>query len=201
MALKANVHELPAIARFCRARSKELFRFDPLLHLRLDGNPGRNEEIRAQRLSPEEIVAIESADSDRFQALKKVCDQSIRACSPEGCDHLFHCGAGQGSFSVSYSGLFRLCSSLWHPDCLYDLRRGNLREAWEQLTPLVREMRSQDREFLQKCGHCPLINLCLWCPAHAHLETGRLDAWVPYFCAVAQARAQALNSVKVVGKY
>ena len=39
MALKANVHELPEIAAFCRARTRSFFRFDPLLHLRLDGNP------------------------------------------------------------------------------------------------------------------------------------------------------------------
>ena len=29
MALRANVHELPEIARFCRARTKDYFRFDP----------------------------------------------------------------------------------------------------------------------------------------------------------------------------
>ena len=71
MALKANVHELPEIARFCRERTKDYFRFDPLLHLRFDGNPLRNEEIRAQRLSPEEIVAIEQADPERFRGLEE----------------------------------------------------------------------------------------------------------------------------------
>jgi transposase len=29
-------------------------------------------------------------------------------------------------------------------------------------------------------------------PAHAHLETGRLDGWVGYFCEVAHQRAEAL---------
>jgi radical SAM protein with 4Fe4S-binding SPASM domain len=196
MALKANVHELPEIARFCQARTKDYFRFDPLLHLRFDGNLIRNEEIRAQRLSPEEIVSIERADSERFRALKKGCDQLIGPCGPEGCNHLFHCGAGQGSFSVGYPGIFRLCSSLWHPDCIYDLRRGSLREAWEELVPRVRARRSQNREFIEKCRACNLVNLCLWCPAHAHLETGRLDAWVEYFCRVAQARARGLGFEK-----
>lgn len=202
MALRANVHELPEIARFCRARTRDYFRFDPLLHLRFDGNPLRNEEIRAQRLSPEEIATIEQADPERFAALQKKCAQLIAGerCT-EGCDHLFHCGAGQGSFSVSYRGLFRLCSSLWHPDCIYDLRRGNLREAWDRLAPQVREIRSQDREFLQKCRRCPLINLCLWCPAHAHLETGRLDAWVGYFCRVAQARVLSFDQKLIWGNF
>jgi len=55
---------------------------------------------------------------------------------------------------------------------------------------------SQNREFLEKCRACPLVNLCLWCPAHAHLESGRLDAWVEYFCRVAQARARGLGLEK-----
>jgi len=194
MALRANVHELPEIARFCRARTRDYFRFDPLLHLRFDGDVARNAEIQAQRLSAEEIATIEQADFERVQALEKGCDTLIGPhCSQAGCNHLFHCGAGRGSFAVSYHGLFRLCSSLWHPDCIYDLRRGSLEAAWEKLVPQVREFRSQNREFLEKCRACPLINLCLWCPAHAHLETGSLDAWVEYFCQVAQARAQALG--------
>jgi radical SAM protein with 4Fe4S-binding SPASM domain len=194
MALRANVRELPEIARFCRERTRDFFRFDPLLHLRYDGNAVRNEEIRAQRLAPEEIVAIEQADPERSLALRKGCHELIGpTCSQFGCDHLFHCGAGLGSFTVSCDGLFRLCSSLWHPDCVYNLRQGSLREAWEKLVPQVRESRSQNREFLEKCRVCPLVNLCLWCPAHAHLETGQLDAWVEYFCRVAQARGRAMG--------
>jgi radical SAM protein with 4Fe4S-binding SPASM domain len=195
MALKANVHELPGIARFCRGRTKDYFRFDPLLHLRFDGNAARNEEIKAQRLSPEEIVALEQADPERSRALKEGCRQLItQPLDHPGCDHLFHCGAGQGSFTVGYDSRFRLCSSLWHPNCIYDLRRGSLREAWEQLVPQVRELRSQNRTFLEKCRACSLFNLCLWCPAHAYLETGSLDAWVEYFCRVAQARALAYDA-------
>lgn len=193
MALKANLHELPEIARFCRGRTSDYFRFDPLLHLRFDQNPSRNEEIKGQRLSPEEIVAIEQADPERAAALQKRCDQlTSPSCADAGCDHLFHCGAGLSSFNVSYDGIFRLCSSLWHPECVYDLRRGNLPEAWETVAPRVREMRSQDQEFLAKCHACPFINFCLWCPAHAHLEAGRLDAWVGYFCLVTHSRAQNL---------
>lgn len=194
MALRANVHELPEIARFCRAHTRDYFRFDPLLHLRFDGDAARNTEIRGQRLSPKEIAAIEQADPERFQALKKGCDTLIGPhCSQPGCDHLFHCNAGKASFTISDRGVFRLCSSLWHPDCIYDLRRESLRAAWERLVPRVRECRSQKREFLEKCRACPLVNLCLWCPAHAYLETGSLDAWVEYFCQVAQVRARALG--------
>lgn len=194
MALQSNLHEHQAIARFCRERTKDYFRFDPQLHLRFDRDPIRNELIKSERLTPEEVAAVERADDERFGALKKGCDKLINPAFEEKvCDHLFHCGAGNGSFSVSYDGFFRLCSSLWHPDTIYDLKKGTLREAWEGFVPKVRDMRSQNKEFLEKCRKCSIINLCLWCPAHAYLETGEMDAVVDFFCRVAHARAEALQ--------
>jgi sulfatase maturation enzyme AslB (radical SAM superfamily) len=92
-------------------------------------------------------------------------------------------------FNVGYDGFFRLCSSLWHPDTVYDLKKRTLKEAWEKFVPKVRDMRSGSKEFLQKCS---IINLCLWCSAHAYLETGKMDAVVDYFCKVAHARAETL---------
>lgn len=195
MALRCNFHELPAIASFCRLHTKDYFRFDPQLHLRFDGDAVRNRKIIAERLSPEEIVAIEQADEERSESLKKNCRQLI--FSDEGhrnCRHLFHCGAGNSSFTVSPDGFFRLCSSLWHPDCVYDLKKGTLAEAWNEFVPKVRSMTSAAPEFLENCLSCPIINLCLWCPAHAYLEKNRLDAWCEYFCRVAHARAENLEA-------
>jgi radical SAM protein with 4Fe4S-binding SPASM domain len=194
MALRSNVNELNAIAAFCRKYTKDYFRFDLLLHLRYDANPKRNREIDGERLLPAEIAAIEQGDEERASALEKGCDKFI---IPEfanyRCDHLFHCGAGINSFVVSYNGTFRLCADLWHPECIYDLRNGRLAQAWAELVPRVRELRSADPEFLHRCRRCTIFNLCLWCPAHAHLETGKLDGFSPYFCSVAQARARAIE--------
>lgn len=195
MAIRSNAHELPEIARFSRQHTKDSFRFDALLHLRYDGDAQRNAEIQAERLPPEEIVALEQADAEKAAALQKNCHALIMPEAAETrCDHLFHCGAGQSSFSVSYDGFFRLCSSLHQPDCLFDLRRGRLAEAWNRFVPAVRELRSDDAQFLSTCRACPLINLCLWCPAHAYLESGRMDSWNSYFCQVAHARAAAIQS-------
>jgi radical SAM protein with 4Fe4S-binding SPASM domain len=195
--MRSNVHELTLISEFCRKITKDYYRFDPLLHLRFDGNPQRNAEIVSERLSPEEIVRAERSDPERFASLTEGCDTLI---VPEfrhlGCSHLFHCGAGRGSFSVGYDGTFRLCSSLWHPDCVYDLRKGSLHQACLELVPRVRELRSEREEFLEGCRRCEIVNLCLWCPAHSFLETGELDSVVDYFCQVAHARAAALRKEK-----
>lgn len=197
MALRSNLSELPEIAGFCRQRTKDYFRFDPFLHLRFDQNAERNVEIRAERLYAKEIVDIENSDGERFQAMLRNCDKLIMPEARQfNCNHLFHCGAGKGSFSISYDGILRLCSSLWHPECTYDLKKGNLLDGWQDLVLRVRDMRSDREEFLKQCHQCPLVNLCMWCPAHSHLETGELDNPVEYFCEVAQARAKSLEKHK-----
>ena len=194
MALRSNVKEIPDITRFCQARTKDYFRFDPLLHLRNDGNEERNREIRAERLSPTEIVELERADPERFKSLQESCDQLI---VPEFAQrqgrHLFHCGAGKDSFSLSYDGKLRLCSTLNHPASVYDLSRGTLHEAWNRFIPAILGMTSDDPDYLKTCHVCPIKNLCQYCPAVAHLETGRLDRRGEDFCRTAELRAESIK--------
>lgn len=194
MALRSNWHELPAIARFCRERTKDFFHFDPMLHLRFDGNEPRNREIRAERLSAEEIISVEQADPERSAAMEKRCGMLETAIVEAGQERrLFQCHAGAESFALGYNGLFRLCPSLWRRDCLYDLRRGTLVEAWFDFALRVRAITTDNPEFLETCRLCPLMNLCQWCPAHAHLECGRMDERCDYFCHVAHVRAEAFG--------
>jgi len=195
MILKSNQHELPRIAQFCRPRTASPFRFDPHLHLRLDGNPVRNDDIRAERLSPERVAEIEQADAERSEMLARTCDDLILPVQrrpPSG--ELLYCRAGKDSCHVSCDGMFQLCSSLTHPNCVADLRNVSLHDAWHTVPTRVLRMRSADQSFLESCAICRIVNLCLWCPAHAYLETGKTDGMVGYFCDVAHARAAALKS-------
>lgn len=195
MIMRSNVDEFPAILLDGHLRTGEPLRFDPFLHLRFDGDAGRNAEIRAERLSPGEIQTLEGADLKRFAALKKSCTRWLaeNPSDAAGNGHLFYCRSGLGNFAVSYDGLFRLCTPLWHPDCIYSLRRGTLTEALQKRVPEVRTLKTGNRKILQQCLICPWINLCSWCPAHAYLETGKMDSWVEYFCRVAQERAKAVG--------
>jgi radical SAM protein with 4Fe4S-binding SPASM domain len=196
MALRSNADEMDAIAEFCRARTKDYFRFDPFLHYRFDRDPARNTEIEAERLTPAEIAALEKGDEERFRAMERNCAQLvIPGLSESNCRHLFRCDAGKRNFVVGDDGTFRLCASLVHPACLYDLKKGSLREAWTDFVPAVLDKKSDRREYLDKCARCPIANLCLWCPAHAYLETGELDAYVDKFCQIAHAREKILKKV------
>lgn len=194
MALRSNLPELPAIAEFCRKATKDYFRFDPFLHFRLDRDAPRNEDIEAERLSPAEVVAIERGDAERFRALKDNCDKILLGVSADtDCRHLFRCGAGLRNFVVGPDGFFKLCSSLVHPEFVFDLRRGSLATAWERFVPRVLARETDSRGFLAKCAKCRIVNLCLWCPANAYLEAGELDAPIDKFCQTAHAREEALK--------
>lgn len=194
MALRSNIQEFQEISTFCREHTIDYFRFDPMLHLRYDRDPERNKEIKNERLTSEEIVEIEQGDPERSCALKENCGRFIFDRNEHhDCNHLFHCGAGSGNFTVSPEGIFRLCSSLWHPDFIYDLKKGSLKDAWENFVPQVLTKTSDNPEYLNNCRSCPIINLCLWCPAHAYLETGSTDNRVDYFCRVAHARQKAIE--------
>lgn len=197
MALKSNIQKLSQIEDFCRAKTKDTFRIDPFLNLRYDGNQARNDEIRSERLSPEEIVAIEKSNPERLQALKKYGDKLINPKASEiKCNHLFNCGTGCSSITIGYDGFFRLCMSLLHPDCIYNLRKGTFSEAWKAFIPHVRNMRSTKEYFLNKCHRCQLFNLCIWCPGNAYLETKELDRPVEYFCKIAHIRAGFITKFK-----
>lgn len=197
--MRSNIHELSSIADFCREKTIDFYRFDPFLHLRTDGNKKRNQEIKNERLLPEEIVSLEKNDPERFQYLCENFDQFIfDDIQDNSCNHILRCGAGNMGFYVSHDGMFRLCSSLCHPKCVYNLVKGNLKEAWNEFVPHVREITSNRGTYLQTCAKCRIVNLCMWCPAHAYLETGQLDESVDYFCEVAHKREEMLDSLKNV---
>jgi radical SAM protein with 4Fe4S-binding SPASM domain len=191
MVMRSNIHEFPAIAEFCRDHTKDYSHFDPILHLRSDGDPERNAMIAAERLSPDEIIEFEQALPDRMNAWQQKCMAALNSSHEIDTGALFRCGAGRGVFNISYDGRFRLCISLDAPGTTYDLRQGSLRDAWERFTPVVRALRASSPDT--SCGSCKVHALCNWCPALAYLETGSLEAAPPYFCALAHARERALQ--------
>ena len=188
--MRANSHELKEIAAFCKTHSDLGFRFDPFLHLRLDRDPVRNQEIMAQRLTIHEILELEADDPARISALKKQCAdlRTPKAGQQDDPGKLFRCVAGINSCCIAHDGTLKLCSSLTRKDCVYDLNAGSLTQGWQQFLPRVRGLRSTRRSYRETCGTCNLHDLCMWCPAVCDLETGDLDRPVPFFCDMALAR-------------
>lgn len=213
VSLQSNKHELTAISEFCQDKTHRPFRFDPFLHLRYDRDAIRNEEIKQERLEPEEIVSLEMGDETRFHSMQQNCESLIKldtmdhqkcaSCTEHfGCKQysdfskLFRCGIGVNEFNVSYDGQLRLCSSLSAPNTTVDLRSIFLKQGLSELKTRIKEMQTQSIAILETCKSCPISNLCMWCHATAYLETGDMEGEVAYFCAVAHSRAAALHTVQ-----
>lgn len=194
IALRSNINEISEIRKFCRGISSEYpFRFDPFLILRYDADRSRNEEIRSEKITAEEITLLERSDRQRSAVLVQKCDAYLNSHpGHQNCNHLFLCSLGSSQCTISYDGFFRPCSVLWHPDCIFDLKKGSLSEAWNQFVPKIKEIRTDREELLQKCHACSMTSLCEWCPGRAYLETGQLDAFVPAYCEVTHRRREMM---------
>ncbi len=77
MALKTNVHELPEIARFCRKHTGTTFASIPCCNSAMTAISNATKKS-SPSVSPEEIVALERADPERWPALQKNCGQANR---------------------------------------------------------------------------------------------------------------------------
>ncbi len=160
------------------------------LDLRSRRDGGRNELIRRQRLAPAEAADItvrQAADGGR-----ELAEFIARTAALHG-DRLFLCYMERGRRAVDAYGAFQYCLLLRHPETVYDLKRGSLREAVLDHAPRVGAMTARDPEYLRRCGRCFLRAFCLQCPARSWSEHGTLDTPVDHLCAVAHAQAEALG--------
>jgi radical SAM protein with 4Fe4S-binding SPASM domain len=151
-------------------------------------SPAKNHLIRSLRVSPEDgVILLRRQGQAYLDEMHGFCGKFM---GPPG-DLLFSCGAGHGVCVDAY-GMVQPCLTLRHPDMLYDLHKGSLKEALTNFFPRLREeTRAANPDYLARCARCFLKGLCEQCPAKSWAEHGTLDTPVEYFCRV--AHAQALN--------
>jgi len=158
--------------------------------LRCRRDNGKNEAIKSLRITPEEGLKILTRHRERYlKEMKEFCAKFMR---PSG-DKPFSCGSGRGGGCVDAYGYFQPCLMLRHPDCVYNLRDGSLKDALENFFPKIRKMKSNNPEYLTHCARCFLKGLCEQCPAKSWMEHGTLDTPVEYLCAVAHTQAKFLG--------
>ena len=178
MILTLNRHQLDEMRAFAENLGLE-FRFDPLVHQRIDGrgNPAK------LRLSPRKVVQLDLDDEKRRIEMFDLYQRSAKA--PVNPEFLFRCGAGVNSFHVDPYGLLHICGMVRHPS--YDLINGSLREAWHSFLP---EVRAQTWKKDDPCAHCNFHVFCGQCPGWSQLEHGDSEKPVEYLCQVGHLRAE-----------
>lgn len=156
------------------------------LHSRRDAE--RSAAIAALRLSADEFVRFARRHGD--EGVAEWRDFCGRRGGPRG-DRLFLCGPEAAAAAVDPYGRLQFCLGLRHPETVYDLGTGSLRDGLAGFLPRLREMRAKDPAYLARCARCPLRGLCAQCPVKSWAEHGTLDTPVEYFCGVAHAQAVA----------
>jgi radical SAM protein with 4Fe4S-binding SPASM domain len=154
----------------------------------------KNKLIRSLRLLPEEGLEVLTRSKEKYikKEMKEFCAKFMAPSS----DKLFSCGSGIGGGCIDAYGNFQPCMMLRHPDCVYNLRKGSLKDALENFFPKLREIKATNPDYLKRCAKCFLKGLCEQCPAKSWAEHGTLDTPVEYFCEVAHAQARFLGLVK-----
>jgi radical SAM protein with 4Fe4S-binding SPASM domain len=180
--LTANRHELAQMRGLADQLGVE-FRYDPMLWPRLDGG----QQPLVHRLSPEEVVALERQDAERWdrwlQADAALSERLVRR------ELVYSCGAGLRGCHVDSTGRLSPCMMSRNP--AYDLRRMSFREAWDRLGAVRLAKRTLDTP----CRTCTAGILCIQCPGWSQLAHGDNETPVEYVCEVGRLRAAQISSL------
>jgi radical SAM protein with 4Fe4S-binding SPASM domain len=150
----------------------------------------KDQFIKGLRLSPEEVVAFFSRGQEKYlREMREFCSKFTR---PSGTN-IFSCGAGIRGGCVDAYGYLQPCLMLRHPDTVYNLKKGSLKNALTNFFPKIRQMKATNPDYLVRCARCFLKGLCEQCPARSWMEHGTLDTPVDYHCEIAHAQARALG--------
>jgi radical SAM protein with 4Fe4S-binding SPASM domain len=150
----------------------------------------KNQLIKNLRLSPQDVVAFFSRrQQEHLKEMREFCSKFMR---PSG-SNIFSCGAGMRNGCVDAYGHLQLCMLLRHPDTVYDLKKGSLKDALEHFFPKISNMKAENTDYFNRCAQCFLKGLCEQCPARSWMEHGTLDTPVEYNCQIAHAQARALG--------
>jgi radical SAM protein with 4Fe4S-binding SPASM domain len=162
--------------------------FATLFDLRSRPGDGKSGLIAGLRMGGDEFVGFSRRRGEG--AVDEWRDFCGRSGGARG-DRLFTCLPSGASAAVDPYGRLQHCLGLRHPDAVYDLASGSLREAMTGFLPRLRKTRASDPAYLERCGRCFLKGLCEQCPAKSWAEHGTLDTPVEYFCGIAHAQAVA----------
>ena len=153
----------------------------------------KNRIIKRLRPSPAEVLEMLTRKREEYtKEMDEFCPKFMS--SSEG-DKLFNCGAGMGGCVDAY-GYFQPCVMLRHPDTVYDLKDGSVKDAVSRFFPDLRKMKAVNSSYISRCSKCILKGLCEQCPATSWMEHGVLDKPVEYLCEIAHLQAGYLGILK-----
>ncbi len=185
VATTVNKHEVLSMRSFVRDELGLEFKFDSLMNPRIDCS----RSPLGVRLSPEEVVALDLHTPETAADYRRLAEQGIHSDPPaQKQGTVYVCGGGKNSFAIDPYGDMSICV-LSHRE-KYNVRKGGVREGWEQF---LFKVRMRERTVMSKCVNCRMRDLCSMCPANGELENGDPESPVEFLCEVTHLRAMALG--------
>ena len=176
--MKANYVQLSDMMRLAESISPYWRIGASWLFLSSSGNRNRNNEIRAQRLSPRQAANLDTS-------YEYCADHDSPPAAADSLALFEPCILNRRAFHIDPYGNMTFCSFIKDPSLLYDLRKGTFKECWEVFLPsLLKTFRTRTYN-LGKCFSCEVRRSCQWCPAYAYLEHRDYTAKISYLCNIA----------------
>lgn len=191
--LPQNRDDIPLFENWARSNAQTANGPAYTVFLELRGrrdSKSKNRRIGSLNETPEAgIDFLIEHNPDYLTQLHRFCDRLDDSPS----DRLFSCGAGIGCGCVDAYGMLQPCILLRHPDTVYDVTKGSLKEALVTFLPVIRRQKAQNPDYLARCARCTIKELCDQCPARSWMATGELDRPVEACCRRAHVRAERVG--------
>lgn len=172
--MKLNAHELQAMRDIAAGLGVDL-RVDSAIFPQLTD---QDRKPLAQRLSPEESVALELADSKVLSAWAERVQRDVPVA--EG---LYRCGAGVTGFYIDPFGNVSPCIMTTHKR--HSLLERSFASLWaRELEQIKRVQPGPD----YGCNTCDMRMACTSCPGFNYQENGRDDLKSEYICETTRER-------------
>jgi len=189
--MRANYHQYDQMMVLARELSPNVRIGSAWLFLSASGSERANRSIRNQRLSPREVIKLDSPDPLKNLDVETISENNVvdNICSSTEIhdDRLFaNCIQNRRDFHIDAYGGMSFCGFIKDPGLRYDLRNGTFQEAWDEFIPSLADLVPGGEEYWENCGTCKLRNHCRICPVYAYLEHGNYSARVDYLCQIAE---------------
>jgi radical SAM protein with 4Fe4S-binding SPASM domain len=182
--MRDNYQQFTKMVELAESLSKHYRVGAAWLHLSAYGYKQINDQIKCQRLSPREVIAVDKPDFAVEEGQENASGHEYRDDTSE---YFFsQCIKTKREFHVDPYGKTTFCSFLKDPEFRYDLRKGNFRQCWEEFIPGLARKTKITEEYKNNCGSCNLRKNCRFCPVYSYLEHRRFDAKRDYLCQVAR---------------
>ncbi len=182
-AMTINKDELEQIKAFVEGLGVP-FRLNCAIYPRLNGDLAPT----TYRLSPEEIVALESSEFPDAEDGGNCATLVQAGFGPPEDDRLFRCGCATTSVHINAWGKLGTCT--WVAEPRVDLRQQSVAAG---ITEVFREILSVRYQAETPCRSCQVSTLCDKMPANAAAEAADREQPVAHFCRVAYKRAERMG--------